>query len=334
MEVETNKVLTAKSPGKLNLTFDIIGDLPDGYHEVETLMQAIDLEDELTFTLSPSPSFDVEICSIEYAGVSGNMPSDKSNLIARAVTLFHDEHLGTASDYKVSIAVRKSVPIAGGMGGGSGNAAAALLAMNAFFDNALSSEELIKLSAQLGADVPFFLRGGTQIGRHRGDVLTPVENTAVLHFLIVSPKSLALQTPGIYSAYDKFIGNEEMSKQIIHPNTRSCADALLKGDVIAASQNFGNVFEPVVFSQLEELKFLRNRLESVGGLCTHLTGSGPTLYMTLPSQQDAEHIMSAIEEEQAKRNETAWQKYPNLNVNCWTAQSVQHGAHLLMSAPP
>ncbi len=141
--------LRARSPGKLNLTFDILGDLPGGYHEVETLMQTVNIEDELIFTFEPASEFLLEIVSIEFAGAKAEVPTDQNNLIAKAANLFEKNSSGS-KNYKVSIQLKKAVPVAGGMGGGSGNAAATLLVLNKWFENRFSKSELIQMGSQLG----------------------------------------------------------------------------------------------------------------------------------------------------------------------------------------
>lgn len=140
-------ILKARSPGKLNLTFDILGDLPGGYHEVETLMQTVDIQDNLTFAFSRADNFSLEIKSIEFAGRAADVPVDQNNLIAKAANLFI-QNIGNKVDrpetnYRISVQLRKCVPVAGGMGGGSGNAAATLVAMNSWFDSCFSNQELM-----------------------------------------------------------------------------------------------------------------------------------------------------------------------------------------------
>lgn len=325
MAILKNRALRATSPGKLNLTFNIIGHLPDNYHQVETLMQTIDLQDELLFDLSPAESFDVEITPVEFDGARANVPANRDNLIAKAVILFH-EHYATEDGYKVKVALRKSIPVAGGMGGGSGNAAAALMAMNTFFDKPLSNDELIGLSRELGADVAFFLNGGTQIGRHKGDELSPLKIDKILHFVIVSPISLSLQTPKIYADYDRYM--DRNSAQIMRPDLKACIDALENGDLSEASKHFGNVFEPVVFSQVQELQFLKEELNRLGGFCAHMTGSGPTFYVLAPSQNNAEEIQKKIEQRQTQRVATGWKNHPDLSVRCWVAHSIPYGVRI------
>jgi 4-diphosphocytidyl-2-C-methyl-D-erythritol kinase len=317
-----SNTLRARSPGKLNLTFDILGDLPGGYHEVETLMQTIDLADELTFTFEPAEEFLVEITSVEFAGPTGDVPLNQNNLIAKAAYLFRKK-FPEKSDCKVSVHLRKAVPVAGGMGGGSGNAAATLVALNQWFNSPLSDSKIAEMASQLGADVPFFLNGGTQVGRHRGDVLSKVDLPNELHFLIVGPKLFGLQTAEVYGAYDenKINGTTTIS-------ATECAEALKTGDNKNASIKFGNVFEHIVFSRRPELQFIRNRLSELGGLCTHMTGSGPTLYVFTTDKTEAECIQQKLVNEQ-KNAINGWNNHRDLVLNTWIATSTKHGVTLI-----
>lgn len=314
--------LRARSPGKLNLTFDILGDLPGGYHEVETLMQTVDIEDELIFEFEPASKFSVEIVSIEFAGAKADVPKDQNNLIAKAANLFSKNFAGK-EDYKVSIQLKKAVPVAGGMGGGSGNAAATLLALNKWFDDRFSDSELKQMASQLGADVPFFIDGGTQIGTHRGDVLSKVDCQRELSYLIVGPKLFGMQTAEVYGAYDE--GKDTHAERI---SADKCAKALQTGTLDSISKTYGNAFEPVVFARKPELKFIVDRLKQLGGLCTHLTGSGPTLYVLTADGAEAQSIQSRLAEEQ-RDTTNGWNNYPNLTLNSWVTKSTKSGVSLI-----
>jgi len=317
-----SKTLRARSPGKLNLTFDILGDLPGGYHEVETLMQTVDIEDELTFQFDPANEFSVEITSIEFAGVKADVPADQNNLIVKAASLYGTNYSGN-KNYKVAIHLKKSVPVAGGMGGGSGNAAATLFALNRWFDNKFSDAELKQMASQLGADVPFFIDGGTQIGKHRGDVLSKVDFANELSFLIVGPKLFGMQTAEVYGAYDQ---NKNAHASRISAD--ECAKTLQTGTPETISKTFGNAFEPVVFNRKPELNFIANRLKQLGGFCTHLTGSGPTLYVLTADGAEAKSMQSRLMKEQSDGT-NGWSDYTDLVLNSWITKSTKSGVTLL-----
>jgi 4-diphosphocytidyl-2-C-methyl-D-erythritol kinase len=317
-----SNTLRATSPGKLNLTFDILGDLAGGYHRVETLMQAVDIYDELVFSFERADEFTVEIIDVEFAGAKADVPMNQNNLIAKAACLFK-KHSSVALDYKISVRLHKAVPVAGGMGGGSGNAAATLLVLNQWFNSPFSANEIKDQAAQIGADVPFFIEGGMQLGTHRGDVLTKVDCLQELNFLIVGPKLYGMQTAEIYSAYDNAVRKQQQMDT--HLSAAVCASLLqVPESKKEASQKFGNVFEPIVYSHRPELQFIQSRLTALGGLCTHLTGSGPTLYVFTDSSEDAKSIQKRLTDEQMQ-GQNGWNEHPNLTLNTWIAKSVNRG---------
>ena len=317
----SSNTLRARSPGKLNLTFDILGHLPGGYHEVETLMQTVNIEDELIFDFEPADKFSIEITSIEFAGTKADVPRDQNNLVAKAANIFRT-NCSEEINCKVSVQLKKSVPVAGGMGGGSGNAAATLIALNKWLDNKFSDDHLKQMASQLGADVPFFIDGGTQIGTHKGDILRKVDCRNELSFLIVGPKLFGMQTAEVYGAYD-----QNKSAHADRISADECAKALQIGTSETLGKTFGNAFEPVVFGQKPELNFIASRLKQLGGYCTHLTGSGPTLYVLTADGAEAKSIQDRLTEEQ--RNGTnGWSEYSSLVLNSWVSHSTKSGITL------
>jgi 4-diphosphocytidyl-2-C-methyl-D-erythritol kinase len=170
--------ITVNSPAKINLTFEILGLLPDGYHEVRTLMQTVSLFDELTFEIGSAkePSLSIELITAGGARSpaagegEGQFPLGDTNLIARAIRLFLSS-IDRPRALKVDVTVAKHIPIGAGLAGGSGNAAAALVALNQYFGGPLGDDAMAELAAKLGADVPFCLQGGRRLGLGRGDIL-------------------------------------------------------------------------------------------------------------------------------------------------------------------
>lgn len=322
----SSKTLRARSPGKLNLTFDILGNLPDGYHEVETLMQTVSIYDELIFTFQPAEKFSLTIEAIEYAENKADVPADQNNLILKAAKVFQERVSQSAGvfekNFQCQVRLTKSIPVAGGMGGGSGNAAATLLVLNECFDKIFSTDELKSMAAQLGADVPFFIDGGTQIGSQRGDVLQKIESAAKLSFLIVGPKLFGMSTPEVYRAYD-----EDKTNRHTRISAHACAKALATDNQESIAQTLGNAFEPCVFARKPELEFIATRLRSLGGYCTRLTGSGPTLYVLTGNSQQSELIQARLNEEQSARA-NGWTNWPELQLNSWIATSTDSGVEL------
>jgi 4-diphosphocytidyl-2-C-methyl-D-erythritol kinase len=274
--------ICVQAPAKLNLTFDIRGTLPDGYHEVETLLQSVDLADKLAISVQPHCELSFHIqCMGEH--IPDSFPLDQTNLIARAAGSFF-QAANIRPDYKIDVEIEKIIPIGAGLAGGSADAAAMLFALNQLFDHPLDGNQLKVIGSSLGADVPFCLDGGTQIGRHRGDQLEVLNNEHRLYFCIVKPKKLSVSTPWAYQQYDQF------RQPIAKPDTIKAASALCEGRLDEAIDNFGNVFEPVIFAQFSELIALKQQLLKLGSWRCHLSGSGPALYAVVADREMA-HFM-------------------------------------------
>src|SRR6185437_6815062 len=229
--------IRALAPAKVNLTFDIIGSLPDGYHQVETLMQSVDLQDDISLTVEDSDRFAVSItCTNEI--VPKNFPLDDSNLMVKAARRFF-EKAALADRYKISVEIEKSIPIGAGLAGGSADAAAMLVGLNHLFGKPLNQASLLELAASLGADIPFCIEGGTSIGTARGDKLQPLKQTLSLFYCIVKPKTLSIATAWAYGRYDAY------QDTIARPNLQAAVKAMQTDDLQTAVKSFGNVFEPV-----------------------------------------------------------------------------------------
>jgi 4-diphosphocytidyl-2-C-methyl-D-erythritol kinase len=179
-----------RSFAKINLGIEVLGTRPDGYHDILTLFQSIDLADVLE--ISELPGGDLVL-----SGDDPEVPWNGTNLIHRAAALLKEE---TRCPKNARIAVAKSIPSGKGLGGGSSNAAAALLGLNRLWDLGLGREDLARLGGRLGADVPYFLEGGLCLGEGRGDRLTPLPDLPVASVLLVFPP-LQVGTAGIYAAW-------------------------------------------------------------------------------------------------------------------------------------
>ena len=184
---------TLRAPAKVNLHLEVMRKRHDGYHEVETILQAVQLFDKVTVTLDERyPGGEPRIDLV----VTGNpkLPTDETNLCWRAARHFCKE---TGVSGKLRITLDKEIPVGAGLGGGSSDAAAVIVACNTLFDTRRDPKELEQLAAPLGADVPFFIRGGTAMGRGIGTILTPLPTVRSGQFLIVK-SGLHLQTQDVY----------------------------------------------------------------------------------------------------------------------------------------
>jgi 4-diphosphocytidyl-2-C-methyl-D-erythritol kinase len=315
--------MIVKSAAKLNLTLDILGLLPGGYHAIETIFQNIDLLDTLEFSFNQEDVNDeirVAIELVDSTGVAA-FPVDGDNLIAKAAKAFALKS-GLGKSLSVQVAVHKNIPIAAGLAGGSGNAAATLVALNDYFEKPLSKDELSELAATLGSDISFFIYGGTCVGRGRGELLEPIKHSLDLSFFIVKPRDIAISTPWIYREYDKLVGSQK--DHVTQSKLTDCSMALKSGNQKKLIQTLSNGFEPVVYEAYPEVKALRNGMLELGCLSANISGSGPTLYGITTSLAEAVSI---------EENFVEWHRLQKdlsqVKVDTWTARSVDFGTSII-----
>jgi 4-diphosphocytidyl-2-C-methyl-D-erythritol kinase len=280
------QTIVVRAPAKLNLTFDILGTRPDGFHDIETIFQSISLEDELEVKIEEAELEDFQI-ECDNPIVRRLIPLDANNLIGKAAKAFIDS-LQTESKYKIHVQLEKRIPVGAGLAGGSSNAAAMLLAMNKAFAEPLTLQELLVVAAQVGSDVPFCLKGGTCLGRGRGEILTELDCKLELCFCIVKPRKLSVSTQWAYKSFDEFKG------PVKSPSLDKAIRGLASADLELALAGFANVFEPLVFQEYPELAKLKNELLAHGAWACHMTGSGPTLFAIVAGREMGHHIRRQI----------------------------------------
>jgi len=253
--------MEAACPAKINLSLRVLGRRHDGYHELDTVYQAIDLWDSLS--ISPASTLSL---SCPQQGV----PVDASNLVLRAVHLLQREVSGR--ELKAAFHLEKRIPVGGGLGGGSSNAAAALMLGNAYWELGLKHEALISLAAELGADVPFFLLGGRARGRGRGDQLTPLESLAEIPLILGIP-AFGVSTEEAYRRLAL-----RLTPPTIDDNLRlPIAYKLPEGKDFQRSVND---LEQVVFDDWPVLRQFRDGLLENAAENALMSGSGSTVFGT------------------------------------------------------
>lgn len=312
--------LVARCPAKLNLTLEVVGQRPNGYHEISTLMQAISLEDELSFEFSPADSTHVTISCTRDNG-AGKFPCDDSNLITKAIKLFVAA-MPCRHGLKTQVMATKRIPIGSGLAGGSSNAAATLLALNCHFGYPFGHEELLVLAGKLGADVPFCLEGGTCVGRGLGDELERVKTFPSFCFVLVKPRELSVSTQWVYEAFDEYPGEPGQGSSS-YPDLVGAVKGITNNDLQVATSCFGNDLEPVVFAHYPELSQLKEHLLALGSWCCHLTGSGPTLYAVVANLEMAHSIRGKFFETQSSTNINA------MPLDFWITESINYGTRLI-----
>ncbi|WGW12926.1 4-(cytidine 5'-diphospho)-2-C-methyl-D-erythritol kinase [Saxibacter everestensis] len=273
--VPDSLTVSARAPGKVNLHLGVgpLGD--DGYHDVANLYQAVSLYE--TVTVTPADGFSVEL---KGPFSDREIPTDGSNLAIRAARLLAD-HSGIAGG--VHITVTKNVPVAGGMGGGSADAAATLVACDELWNLELGKQELCEIGAVLGADVPFAIIGGTAIGLGRGDELTPALGRGVYHWVIATSKG-ELSTPIVYSTLDK----QRSGRSVPDPTIPDgIMHALRSGDPETLAQAMHNDLQTAAMELKPELLRALDIGEQVGALAGIVSGSGPTLAFLVSDAEQA-----------------------------------------------
>lgn len=286
------EIVVASSPGKVNIYFAVGAFLKDGFHEVASCYQALSLRERVLVELTGSFSIDF---SGPFETESHKLvPKDNTNLVYLAGEQL--KSLGSAmGPDKVSFLIHKCVPIAGGMAGGSADAAAALVALNSLF-GAGFDQELKVAAANLGSDVPFSLMGGTAIGVGRGEVLSKVPDGPALHW-VMTPNSAGLSTPQVYRQLDVMRVNQGIDVSALEsPEVpEELLAALAEGDVAQIAKLMHNDLEIAAVAMLPELAKTLEAGRKAGSLRSMVSGSGPTVAHLAKDRVHAEQIANRLQ---------------------------------------
>jgi len=268
-------------PGKINLQLSVGPLQKDGYHESATVFQSVSLFDELV--VSPSESGSI---TIDCGGKAG-IPEGRENLAFRAAELMLDRF---DIESGVAIKIKKEIPIAGGMAGGSANAGATIVGIDSLFSLGLSRNKMEKLGAELGADVPFTISGGTAIGTGRGDRITPVLSRGTYHWVLALSTS-GLSTSSVYSECDRLregmdIAAPHVSDELLQSLTHSDAKSLGKKLI--------NDLQPAACSLKPALRLILDVGIDYGALGGIVSGSGPTVAFLAENEEHALDLVVAL----------------------------------------
>jgi 4-diphosphocytidyl-2-C-methyl-D-erythritol kinase len=265
------------SPCKVNLLLNILGRRADGFHELETVMQPVALCDDITFETAAQ--------GIALSCSDQSLPTDSSNLIFRAAEKF----LSAARiPDGVKIHLEKKIPLAAGLGGGSGNAATTLLALNELWNQPLRAEQLVEIAGTLGSDIPFFLQAKPALATGRGEKIQPLEHFPALAgkaFLLIHP-GFGISTPWAYQNLGRFPsalngqkGRAQKLVSLLHPT-----------DLTAAAAEFYNSLEAPAFEKFPILELFKEFLRAHGALAALMSGSGSTTFAICENSAAAETI--------------------------------------------
>lgn len=256
--------VTVRVPGKVNLEL-LVGPLrPDGFHTLSTVFQAVSLHDHVTVGVA-----DEWGCTVTGALADG-VPQDDDNLAVRAAKLLADE---CDIDEPVHITIRKGIPVAGGMAGGSADAAAALVACDRLWDLGLTKEELEEYAAHLGSDIPFLVAGGTAVGSGRGEALAPVLARGNYHWVFALAEG-GLSTPTVFAELDRMRGDRDVPEPTPTPELMG---ALRSGNPRELSTHLRNDLQAAAISLRPELQTVIDEGLEFGALAGIVSGSGPTI---------------------------------------------------------
>jgi len=276
--------VVVRVPAKVNLQLSVGPLGADGFHEVTTVFQAISLYDDVTVKFGePGTGIVLTLSGPTSAGV----PIDSTNLAYMAAQLMIDKH---DLDSDLSIHIKKEIPVAGGMAGGSADAAGVIVAMDSLFELGLSRDGMERIAAELGSDVPFSITGGIAIGRGRGDEITPVLARGSYQW-VLAMAAQGLSTQAVYAESDRLrtgldIARPQVSDQMLQ--------ALRAGDAVALGQALTNDLQPAACSLRPALRLALDVGNDYGALGSIVSGSGPTVAFLVEDDERALDLTVAL----------------------------------------
>lgn len=268
-----------KAHAKLNLTLDVLGKRPDGYHDLRMVMQSIELADILTLTRNDTGELRVGT-NLHF------LPNNERNLAAQAALRWWERENTVPCGLDINI--EKHIPVCAGMAGGSSDGAAMLRFLRDTLSPALEQEELERIGALVGSDVPFCLRGGTALAEGRGEVLTDLPPLPECTIVLCKP-DFPISTPELFAAV-------RLRRLRCHPDTAGMREALEAGDLIGVARRLYNVFEDVLPRKYRRVFELKRALLDLDALGASMTGSGPTVFGLYADHQRAAEAAEALRE--------------------------------------
>lgn len=271
--------LREKAFAKINLTLDVLGKRPDGYHDLRSVMQTVSLCDDIEIDLDTGMPWRL-LCS------DGEIPCDQRNLAWKAARLYLDT-IGEEPD-GVEIRIIKRIPSQAGLGGGSSDAAAVFRALNRHYGSRLTAQALADLSGRIGSDIPFCVMGGTVMAEGRGELLRKLPAMQDCHVVICKP-DFPVSTPVLYRKLDESVVD-------VHPDNPSMEAALVAGDFTGVTRNVFNVFDPVVSAEHPEIGDIKSLCLSCGAAAAQMSGSGSAVFALFAGETQALNALYRLEE--------------------------------------
>lgn len=306
------------APAKINLYLQIVGDRPDGFHELVMVLQSIELADIVTIRAGSTDQIRVR-CD------NSAVPIDQTNLAYRAAELIMQEFPETYAKFGgVEIDLQKRIPMGAGLAGGSSNAAAVLVGMDLMWKLGLTQSELQDLGAKLGSDIPFCISGGTALATGRGEKLAPLTSLDNFYVILAKYRDLPVSTPWAYKAYRQKFGETypRLPQDIEAKKARSreMLNAIAHRDAKQIGQHLYNDLELVVLPEFEKIQQLRDQFAKLNPLGTMMSGSGSTVFALAESRSQAEEIRNQMRS-----------AIPDSDLDLWVTKLSQSGVHLANS---
>lgn len=280
--------VTVRVPAKVNVQLAVGGLRPDGFHDLANVFLAVGLYDSVSATQAEAPRLTAS------GPDTARIPLDGTNLAARAARLLAERH---GLEPRVHLHIAKDIPVAGGMAGGSADAAGALLACDTLWGTRTPYDELLALCAELGSDVPFSLAGGAALGRGRGELLTPLETGGTFHWVFAVADE-GLSTPDVYRECDRLreaAGQGATVESVPDPEPgERLLDALRTGDVAALAATLRNDLQPAAVSLRPSLAETLEAGLAAGALAGLVSGSGPTCAFLVKDAQSATRTAQSL----------------------------------------
>lgn len=309
---------TLLAPAKINLYLEILGDRPDGFHELATIVQSVALSDRLEIRANGTQSFRLSCAHSQ-------VPLDDSNLALRAAHLMAAQFPEAYANFGgIDIHIEKNIPVAAGLAGGSGNAAAVLVGLDLIWNLGLTQPELQALGTQLGSDVPFSIIGGTAIATGKGEKIASLPACGQLWAVLAKYDSIAISTPWAYQTYRHTYGTtypsdrQEQAARSHRIHSGKLVHALVHHDFARIGGELYNDLEKVVLPEYPLVAELRRQMAREGGLGTLMSGSGPAVFTLCEDKAAAQAIARTVRS-----------ALPSTDLKLWVAELSRSGIQVL-----
>ena len=264
---------------KINLTLDVLGKRPDGYHDIKSIMQTISLRDDIEIDVGTGKPWTL-LCDKDH------IPTDESNLAWKAAKLFFDTVKKDPDGLEIRII--KRIPVEAGLGGGSADAAAVLRALNRHYGFPLSLPALAELGSLIGSDVPFCVLCGTAVVEGRGEQIRKLPDMPETIFVVCKP-SFSVSTPDLYRKIDETVIGKR-------PDHNAMESAILAGDLVKIVENIYNVFDPIVTKDHLDMNYIKSIFNSYGAVGYQMTGSGSAIFGIVGEFENAAVICAMLKD--------------------------------------